>query len=141
MRFGRGFKLALVASLCLATTAPALGETWRGIEIDTGGWIPVAKDDDSYVLVKMRQQQAENRQVWARFEVSQPKTYASFSTRSALALIEFDCANGRSRTLQELSYSDNNLKGDERDGDATDWSYVVAGSNEDNMFKLACNSP
>ena len=141
MSFRRCFKPALVASFLAAMTAPALGETWRGIDLDIAGWLPVAKDDDSYVLVREAAQQAGTKKVWARFEVSQPKTFSSFSTRSALALIEFDCTGGRSRVLQETSYSENNLKGDQRDGDSTDWSFVVPGSNDDSMFKLECSSP
>ena len=122
-------------------TAPALGETWRGVDIDTTGWIPITKDDDSYILVREAQQQTNDRRVWERFEVSQPKTFSSFPTRSAVALVELDCGGGRLRILQETSYSENNLKGDQRDGDSSDWSYVIPGSANDNLFKLECGSP
>jgi len=141
MTFRRDFNPALLAFLVLATTAPAWGETWRGIDIDTAGWIPATKDDEAYILFKEVPQQGNNKKVWERFEVLQPKTFSSFSTRSAVALLEFDCSGGRSRTLQEISYSENNLKGDERVGEPDDWSYVVPGSRVDDMFKRVCVSP
>ena len=141
MTLRRHFNPALVASLLMAMAAPALGEPWRGVDIDTTGWIPVTKDDDSYILVREAPQETGSKKVWERFEVSQPKTFASFSTRSSVALVEYDCTGGRSRILEERSYSENNLKGAQRDGESDDWSYVVPGSNNDSVFKLECASP
>jgi hypothetical protein len=140
MTFRRRFNVALIASLFIAMTAPAWGETWRGIDIDTTGWIPVTKDDDSYIFMREVPQQGRNKKVWERFEVSQPKLFSSFSTRSAVALVEYDCAGGRSRILQSTSYTGNNLKGDQKDGEPNDWSYVVPGSNDDDLFKRECVS-
>lgn len=76
--------------------------------------------------------------IWSRAEYVESVN----NQHSAMALYELDCANGKYRQLQIMSYPEPNLSGRPTTQDlAEPWSYPGPGTIGESIFRRGCGVP
>lgn len=116
------------AAACLIAT-PAMATDWREIATsDTGdkfyldfegGWQPMA---------------GGIRRIWSRADYTRP--LGQSGAWRTLALDEYDCAQGRTRTIQSTGYDRaGNVVGS---GGSGVWSYTAPGTVADGLLRSVC---
>lgn len=125
---------AVIVALALSGLQTA---TWDGIRLD--GWTYFGEATDGSLLMFTKGARGEGLRSWARFEYAEPD---SNGARSIRTLNEFDCQQGRVRTLQWDSFAENNLSGTGRVVPQTgDWKYPAPGTFGEGHFLLMCPDP
>jgi hypothetical protein len=107
--------------------------------LDVNGWITtsISADERTATFRRPPDHRPDGAVVmWERFE---HRDEARGEWRSLVSLSEFDCIEGRARTLQETTYSQPNLTG--RSSTASmpgTWTYPIPGSMMETSMRLAC---
>ena len=107
--------------------------------LDANGWVAPALSADGKTVTLRRP--PEHRPdglvvMWERFE---HRDHETGQWRSLVAMSEFDCQEGRARTLQETTYSEPNLSGRAVTASMPgDWTYPIPGSMMEGSMRLAC---
>lgn len=107
--------------------------------LDANGWVAPALSVDGKTATLRRP--PEHRPdglvvMWERFE---HRDREPGQWRSLVAMSEFDCQEGRARTLQETTYSEPNLSGRAVTASMPgDWTYPIPGSMMEGSMRLAC---
>jgi hypothetical protein len=115
-------------------------QAWMN-SLDANGWTRTSISADERMATFRRP--PEHRPdgavvMWERFE---RRDEARGEWRSLVSLSEFDCLEGRARTLQETTYSEPNLSG--RSSTASmpgTWTYPIPGSMMETSMRLACRT-
>jgi hypothetical protein len=82
--------------------------------------------------------------VWLREEYAEPRQSGSGDTYlSSVHKVQYDCAKDHSRTLLDIYYTDNNLRGTQQVEEANDdkdtiWTPIVPGTSAELDYKWAC---
>src|ERR1700722_11339410 len=113
--------VAVLAAAALVFMAPGVSaqpaqpahNRWAGITLDPTGWVNMGGDGDHWVFYRLPVSKPPEAlpRIWVRWEYSTPRTTIDPAWRSSLALEEVDCAQGRSRYLQMMTYPNNNMNG------------------------------
>lgn len=120
--------------------APASDEVraWKDT-LDAGGWTAAASSADGKTVTFRRP--PEHRPdgtvvMWERYE---RRDHESGQWRSLVAMSEYDCQEGRARTLQETTYTEPNLSGRAVTASTpSEWTYPIPGSMMEGSLKVAC---
>lgn len=129
----RPLLLSLALLACLAGTGPARAAEW----VKVGG----SSKLDLYVDRSSITRQGPRVQADMRTEWKEPQEAARMTYRSSLARDEFDCDQGKSRTLELTLYPESNLGGDAvRTGIAPSarWRYAGPATMAENTLKAVC---
>jgi hypothetical protein len=140
--------LAMAGAVTLGVAGPVcaqgdttsdMTQTWLN-SLDTGGWVTtsISADERTATFRRPPEHKPDGAVVmWERFE---RRDEARGEWRSLVSLSEFDCLEGRARTLQETTYSQPNLTG--RSSTASmpgTWTYPIPGSMMETSMRLACH--
>lgn len=109
--------------------------------LDSNGWVAPALSADGRTVTLRRP--PEHRPdglvvMWERYE---HRDREAGQWRSLVAMSEFDCQEGRARTLQETTYSEPNLSGRAVTASMPgDWTYPIPGSMMEGSMRIACQT-
>jgi hypothetical protein len=115
--------------------------------VPAGGWVfRGSAGDGSWALFTSKHQRKRIGQVvtlWLRWEQFEQQTGpAGIHFMSYIEKVEYDCGNDRARTLAQITYPKNNLKGDannrEFDPKTSAWELIAPGTQGENNLQFAC---
>lgn len=129
--------IALLAALLVQDPYADLGRVialpapWEHIEV--GDWTYIGVSADHNMVVFM--QPARHRgKVWVRNEYLAPAN----GFRSQRYLAELDCESWKTRTLQNIRFSSNNLTGTALSASPSDWGDAAPGTFAENTLEFGC---
>ncbi len=114
-----------------------VGPSWSYVE--PGRWQPfaIADDDRTFILFQPRTTTAPR--MWFRSEYKDGVNPEG--VRSARALMEADCVEGRVRFLESHTFQQQNLLGDSvREFPSQDWSYPAPQTFAELQLRLVCQT-
>lgn len=125
--------IGLVLALSLAVQEPPAAP-WENIRLD--GWTYFSDAADGSLLMFTQPARGDGVRAWVRYEYAEANSYGARSMRT---LNEFDCREGRIRTLQWEWFDQSNLTGTGRtvpqDGE---WKYPAPNTLGEGHFLLMC---
>jgi hypothetical protein len=143
---------AVVVALALAAPAlaqgPAPGEEeaaaffgWLTSALERGDWRLSALGPGAAIFTQKAEGAAGGvPRLWVRLELQKPVVPSG--TLSMRQLVEFDCDERQVRTLEGVSYRQNNLSGPSApQSNFGGWSPVQAGQALDDVVSFACGLP
>ncbi|WP_370545485.1 surface-adhesin E family protein [Caulobacter sp. 17J80-11] len=139
-----GIALALaIASVDVPSAAEVADALWNewAATIEEQGWTHIGDSNRSIVFVRAAPQYGQHKRTWVRYEIWGDNDESDADDGSSMvALSEVDCSQGRTRTLQLVGYSENNLRGGDRsiNYDQPTWSFAVPGSMEAAVVERTC---
>lgn len=114
--------------------APAFQE-WAQANLEDRDWTPFIQGANSRVYYRGAPSGTQPT-LWTRWEV---RPGYSFEAPSSVALIQYDCATGQSRTLQNTRYAAQNMSGAGTTLTGPDvWAYAIPGTIGEALQEFAC---
>lgn len=144
----RALPILLAAGLAAGAataTAAAVGPDDFESALVKAGWTFIAVSDDTAVFMKdaAPATKGDARRVWTAYESRKVRDRDGFAFRSVQSLGEYDCANARSRTVDETFFAEPNLKGRTwklPNFKPTEWASPPPGSVGDLRIGFACRA-
>lgn len=128
----------MIASGLIFAASLLAQDPWTDVQI--GDWNYVGTSPDGELVSLTRPFPTRRNRLWVRWEFS-PSRLGPNGERSARQLVEFDCTEGRLRTLQSEGFRDANLSGATvRNALNPDWVYVAPGTFNEQHLTEVCGS-
>lgn len=118
-------------------------DRWLEDNIDTTDYAPSGFNDRSIALYSTKELERTRQdyvRIWTRLEMFQPMLEGANMLRSMRMLIEFDCAEHRSRTLALEAYPGSNMTGTktEQKPAQAEWSFISPQALLSNVANDVC---
>jgi surface-adhesin protein E len=113
---------------------------WKGA-LEPNGWIAAAGSADGKTVTFRRPPEHKPDGTVVMWERYERRDHEPGQWRSLVAMSEYDCQEGRARTLQETTYTEANLSGRAVTASTPgEWTYPIPGSMMEGSLKIACES-
>lgn len=130
--------MPVITSSVVAAVAAISIQSGSSEYFTDGDWTYLGRSQDQKTAVLARDftGKATSRRGWVRYEFQTPS--AGSLVKSTRSLIEFDCYEGRSRTLQWMGFTENDLQGTQSFQPPGTWVYVAPGTMGEATWNHFC---
>jgi len=121
---------------------PAIAAAGEQPAIEVQDWTLVGHSDATVMFIKTAESPPGNgyRRVLVRFEEARPFDRRNFASMSDVEIDEIDCAQQKTRVIQDTRYAERNMKGESRTDTVQTpvWKSEAKGSFGAGILKAVC---